>query len=104
LAQKKAQADLDAADLKDKLRKDQQEAEQEKKDLADKQQAEKAANERKAAEAALKDGKEVDRLKNELRMKVAKEKAEQWDHRRKMIEQAAKLRRLERENAKKQSD
>ena len=36
-------------------------------------------------------------------MKVAREKAEQWDHRRKMIEQAAKLRKLERENASKQA-
>lgn len=72
--------------------------------MAEKQNAIKAENERKAAEAALRDGKEVDRLKNELRMKVAKEKADQWEHRRKMIEQAANLRRLERENARKQSD
>ena len=40
-------------------------------------------------------------MKNELRLKIAKEKADQWAHRKRMIEQAAALRKAERENARK---
>lgn len=55
-------------------------------DQKSRQDAVKAENDRKAAEAELAGASETNRLKAELRLRVAKERADQWEHRRQMIE------------------
>lgn len=69
VAQEDERLKLEAVDRAAKLKSDQAEHDQELKEQKELQEADRAKNEMAAAAKALTDGKEVDRLQNELKMK-----------------------------------
>lgn len=87
------------AEDKANLERDQKEHEQELREMKQKEQAEKARNDMIAAKKAYDDANELQKLQMKLAYEKRREEYDIWQHRKMMIERAAKLRMLEKRRA-----